>query len=147
VSDGGAALGAVLEGLGFAVQFNPLVALVTVVVAAALSGYPRAPLERSRWAVLIVAIGWLIGDGLRVLGRARDVFDGVTSLAPGAPPWPAWLTLAIWAVGSLALGYALPALVGATVGRRVTHGTGWLAAAGVAAGLSFALSVLVGAVA
>ncbi|MDZ4167186.1 MAG: hypothetical protein U1E08_05790 [Coriobacteriia bacterium] len=138
--EAGAALAAALEGIRLAVQFNPLVAIVTAAVASAVSGYPRAPRERRHRTELIVAVGWLLGDGLRVLGRARDVYDGV-----GAPDWSAWTVLALWALGSLFLGYVLPVLAGTAVGRRVTHGTGWLAAAAVAAGLSAAISAAVGA--
>jgi hypothetical protein len=128
-----------------AVQYNPLVAVVSAVVAAAVAGYPKAPRGRWRTAALIVCAGWLIGDGLRVLGHARDLADGVRGAAYLAPGGPAWLVLGVWALGGLAVGYALPASVGARVGRSVTHGTGWLAAGGVAGGLSVALSAIVGA--
>ncbi len=140
MTEAGAAFAALLEGLRLAVQFNPLVAIVTAAVASAVSGYPRAPRERQHWTELIVALGWLLGDGLRVLGRARDTYD-----VAGVPDWSAWFVLALWATGSLFLGYVLPVLAGTAVGRRVTHGTGWLAAAAVAAGLSAAISAAVGA--
>ena len=137
-------LAALLEGVRFAVQYNPLAAALTAAVAAALSGYPNAPRHRARYSALVLAVGWLLGDGLRIVGRARDLYDGV--IAPSAADSATvWLTIAVWACGGLALGYVLPALVGIAVGRRVTHGTGWLAAAAVAAGLSAAISAIVGA--
>lgn len=137
---------AIGDGLRFATQFNPMVALITAAVAAAIAGYPRARHDRRQWALVIVVAGWLIGDGLRVLGRARDVYDGYGfGLVMEAPAWVAWVTLFVWAAGSYGLGYLGPALVGAEVGRRVTHGTGWLAAAGIAAALVLAIATAVGA--
>ncbi len=146
MSDLAAALGAIVDGLRFAIQFNPLIALVSVAVAAAISGYPRAGRDRRLWSLGILAAAWLAGDGLRVLARARDLSDSpAMSLAGDAPVWAAWATLAVWAAGSCALGYLGPALTGAAVGRRVTHGTGWLAAAAVGSALVFAISAAVGA--
>lgn len=140
------ALCALLQGLRFALEYNPLAATITVAFAAGISGYPRAPRERRLEALGIVALGWLLGDGLRVLGHARDLYDGVAEAAlSGAPAWAGWLFLALWATGSLAIGYIAPMLVGASVGRRVTHGTGWLAAAGVAVALTLAVSAGAGA--
>lgn len=140
------ALGALLRGLRFALEFNPLAAVITVAFAAGISGYPRAPRERRLEALGIGVLGWLLGDGLRVLGHARDLYDGVADAAlAGAPGWSGWVFLAAWTVGSLAIGYIAPMLVGASVGRRVTHGTGWLAAAGVAVALTLAVSAGAGA--
>lgn len=137
---------ALLEGARFAVQYNPLAAVVTAVVAAALSGYPKAPRGRWRTSALVLFAGWLAGDGLRILGRARDLADGVAATPYAGYGRAAWVVLAVWAVGTLAVGYVVPTLVGASVGRGVTHGTGWLAAAGIAGALSFALSAIVGVV-
>ena len=146
MTDAATALAALVDGVLLAVQYNPLVAAVTVAIAAALAGYPKVRRDRRQWAVLVLAIGWLLGDGLRVLGRARDFYDGVAAFrAAGTPLWPGWTTIAIWAIGSLALGYVMPALVGAAVGRRVTHGTGWLAAAAIASALTLAVSAGIGA--
>lgn len=140
------ALAALGNGVQLAIQFNPLVALVTVVVAAALAGFPKAKSEHRHRATVALVTGWLVGDGLHVLGRTRDVFDGVAAFAPaGSPLWATWLLLLVWAAGSLLLGYATPALAGASVGRRVTFGTGWLAAGTVAAAVSVSLSAIVGA--
>lgn len=142
------ALGALLQGLRFALEYNPLAAVITVAFAAGISGYPRAPRERRFEALGIAALGWLLGDGLRVLGHARDLYDGVAEAAlAGAPAWAGWAFLVAWAVISIAIGYIGPMLVGASVGRRVTHGTGWLAAAGVAVALTLAISAGTGALA
>ncbi len=139
-------LTALRDGALLAVEYNPLFAAISAALAAALVGYPKAPRVRREWAAFVLAAGWLIGDGLRVMARARDYYDGVAAFrAAGMPVWPGWATLAVWALGSLALGYVAPALVGAAVGRRVTHGTGWLAAAAIASALTLAVSAGVGA--
>ncbi|MHB1017013.1 MAG: hypothetical protein ACYC2X_03850 [Coriobacteriia bacterium] len=119
---------------------------IAAAIAAGISGYPRAPRERRVEALGLVVFGWLVGDGLRILGHARDLYDGVAGAAlAGAPEWTGWVFVAAWAVVSLGVGYVLPMLVGASVGRRVTHGTGWLAAAGVALALTVAISAGAGA--
>ena len=137
---------ALRDGVALGVQYNPLFALGTAALAAALMGFPRAKRERRQWAAIVLGAVWLVGDGLRVLARARDYYDSSAAYAAAQlPAWPGWVTLAVWALGSLALGYVAPALVGAAVGRRVTHGTGWLAAAGIASALVLAVSAGVGA--
>lgn len=142
----GVALGALLQGLRFGVAYNPLVAAIAVAIAAGISGYPRAPRERRIEACGIVMFGWLVGDGLRILGHARDLYDGVATAAlDGAPEWSGWVFIALWTIVSLGIGYVAPMLVGASVGRSVTHGTGWLAAAGVAVALTVAISTGAGA--
>lgn len=141
MTEAAVALGALTQGLRFGIAYNPLVAAISVVIAAAISGYPRAPRERHVEALGVVAVGWLAGDGLRILGHARDLYDGVAGAAlAGAPDWAGWTFIGVWAVSSLGLGYVVPMLVGSSVGRRVTHGTGWLAAAGVAVALTLAIS-------
>lgn len=141
MTDVGVALGALLQGLRFGVAYNPLLAAITTAIAAGISGYPRAPHERRIEAIGIVVLGWLIGDGLRILGHARDLYDGVAAAAlAGAPEWSGWVFIAVWTLVSSGLGYLMPMLVGASVGRRVTHGTGWLAAAGLAVALTLAIS-------
>ncbi|MDY0340595.1 MAG: hypothetical protein RBS17_05235 [Coriobacteriia bacterium] len=140
------ALGALLQGLRFGVAYNPLVAAIAAAIGAGISGYPRAPRERRIEALGVVVLGWLLGDGLRVLGHARDLYDGIATTAlAGAPGWSGWVFIAVWALVSLGLGYVTPMLVGAAVGRRVTQGTGWLAAAGLAIALVVAVSAGVGA--
>lgn len=143
--DAASVLAALRDGASFGIQFSPLAALATAALAAALWGYPKVKRERRWYAVLVLGVGWLVGDGLRILARARDYYDSLaTYAASGLPTWPGWTMLATWALVSLALGYAIPAMVGGAVGRRVTHGTGWLAAAAVAAAFVAALSAAVG---
>ncbi|HHJ99469.1 MAG TPA: hypothetical protein ENN10_05925 [Actinobacteria bacterium] len=139
-------LGALLQGVRFGLEYNPLLAVITVAVSAALAGRPRLKASRHAEAAGIVGVGWLVGDGLRILGHARDLHDGLAPAAlAGAPEWAGWLFLGGWALISLVVGYLGPALVGAAVGRRVTHGTGWLAAAGVGVALTVAISAGAGA--
>jgi hypothetical protein len=137
---------AVRDGALLGVQYNPLIALGSAALAAALWGHRKVKRDHRWWAWIALVVGWLAGDGLRVLGRARDYWDASAGYAAsGLPLWPGWTNLAVWAVVSLALGYVVPAVVGGAVGRRVTHGTGWLAAAAIAAALSAAVSAAVGA--
>lgn len=140
-----AALLALRNGALLAVEYNPLLAAVTAALAAGLSGYPRAPRDRKYWSAIVLAAGWLIGDGMRILGRAHDLADGMALFSNHASPvWASWTTIVVWAVGSLAVGYVLPALAGATVGRHVTHGTGWLSAGAIASALVLIVSRAVG---
>ena len=126
-----AALGPALTGVAMGLQFNPLVAAVIAAVAAALVGYRGAPASRVWWAGCLLATGWVVGDGI--------------SVAAGVGPGPDGLMLgAAWIATGLVLGYLVPALVGAAVGRSVFHGTGWLAAAAVAVMLSPAIWALCG---
>ncbi len=127
-------------GLALGVRFNPLVALLGSVIAAALGSRKEQP----RLAVAVIAAAWLIGDGTRVLVRALDASDGATVLASGGGPQAVWLAVGVWAMTSLLLGYVLPAWTGAFVGRRVTFGTGWLAAGVVAATVSGSIALLAG---
>lgn len=143
--DAASVLAALRDGASLGIQFSPLAALVTAALAAALWGYPKVKRDRRWYAVLVLGVGWLAGDGLRILARTRDYYDSSAAYAAsGLPTWPGWTMLAAWALFSLALGYAIPAVVGGAVGRRVTHGTGWLAAAAVAGALVAALSAAVG---
>ena len=116
----------VLRGVALGLQFNPYVAGLSAIIAAALCGYPRAPRSRVAWSALVVLAGWTVGDGIAVAGAAAS-----SVLYPIA-----------WGGTALLIGYALPAWTGAQVGRRVVHGTGWLAAAAVALMLTPAVSVL-----
>ena len=112
-------LGPVLAGAAMGLQFDPLTATVSAAVAAALVGYPSAPVSR-RWAAAgVLLAGWAAGDGIRV---AASVGAGSAALVYGA----------VWSLTGLSIGYLVPALAGATVGRSVFRGTGWLAAAAVA---------------
>jgi hypothetical protein len=120
------------DGLTLGLLFNPVAGAVGAVVAAALAGYPKASRARVAWAGSVLVVAWAIGDGIRVLGAAT------------ADPRvrPAYLALVTWSLVGFAVGYALPAVSGMFVGRRVTHGTGWLSAAAVALTVSLALAVL-----
>jgi hypothetical protein len=133
---------ALTAGTRLALQFNPLAAIISAPIAAALFGFPSARVRHRAWAVLVLLGGWLVGDGLHVL---RWAAEGSKALAGGVTlsGWTSAVVLGLWALGGLALGYAAPAIVGSMVGRRVTWGTGWLAAGSVAAGTSFAITAAV----
>ncbi len=143
MTDSGPVLATLSAGARFAIQYNPLAAAASSALAAALAGSPRVRRAR-RWPSAVVLLaGWLAGDGPGVLSGSLDLATGrVGRVLPGAPAWTGWAVLGIWAVGSLALGYIAPTVLGATVGRRVTHGTGWLAAAAVGSGAALALSAI-----
>lgn len=148
-------LRAIATGIGLAVAFNPLASVIATPVAAALlSGLTGPGCARRGWAIAVLAFGWFVGDGLQVLfyvrdvGHMRDALDMVGgTLQVGSAVWEQYTALALWVAGGLALGYALPAWAGSFVGRRVTHGTGWVAAAMVAASTSVAVAMLSGGLA
>lgn len=133
------ALSAVAAGIPLAFAYNPLTSAIAAPLAAGLLGAKRISQRRAAWGISVAGFAWLFGDGLRALARARDAFD-----VGAAVTWPAYTTIAIWAAGTLLLGYVLPLWAGTFVGRRVTHGTGWVAAASIATGLSLAFSGLLG---
>ena len=130
---------ALLAGLRLGLQPNPLLGVGGATLAAVLAGHKRASRTQTRLAAAALLVAWLAGDGITIVSRARDAALGVGAFAGG---WPGWAAIAVWAVLSFAVGYLAPALVGVAVGRRVTHGTGWLAAGVVAASVSGTLSVL-----
>jgi hypothetical protein len=115
----------IVVGVATGLQFSPIAAAVTCVLAAGVSGYPSAPRSRLWWSAAIVLAGWAAGDGVRIAGSSA----GPT-------------VLAAWAVSGLALGYVAPTWLGAYVGRLVHRGTGWLSAGAVALTLVPALSLL-----
>jgi hypothetical protein len=119
------ALGQVLAGIATGLQFNPLSSAISAALAAALSGYRRAPRSRAWWSAAVLLAGWTLGDGIRLAGSSAS-----------------WPYLLAWALAGLAFGYALPAFAGAYIGRLVHWGTGWLAAGAVALMLVPALSTL-----
>ncbi|MHB9004300.1 MAG: hypothetical protein ACYC6C_09600 [Coriobacteriia bacterium] len=133
------AVNAVAAGIPLAFAYNPLASAMAAPLAAGLLGVKRASQGRAAWGISIAGFAWLFGDGLRALARARDAFDAAPAVA-----WPSYTTIGVWAVGTLLLGYVLPLWAGTFVGRRVTHGTGWIAAASIAAGVSLSLSGLLG---
>jgi hypothetical protein len=104
------ALNPALAGLAMGLQFDPLAATVSAAASAALVGYSGAPPSRRAWAAGVLLAGWVVGDGI----NAALVYGTV------------------WSLTGLGIGYLLPALAGAAVGRMVFRGTGWLAAAAVA---------------
>jgi hypothetical protein len=124
-------------GLLLGIQFNPLASVAGAALAAGLAT------ARRMWAAALVLAGaWALGDGMLLLSRGTDALadSGIVTGGAGAQ----WTVLALWGVAGFAIGYALPAWAGAFVGRRVTHGTGWLAAGAVAVTASAALSMLSG---
>lgn len=134
---------AIAFGARLAVAYNPVLAVIGAALAAALLAPRAVSFDRKVWGASTLVITWLVGDGMRVIARGRDVYDGFAHLiAPDETAAVAYTALAIWALLGMALGYALPTWAGAFVGRRVTHGTGWLAAASVAVAASLALSTL-----
>ena len=134
---------ALVGGVRGGLHPNPLLGVISAGIAAVLMGAPKASRERERYAWAVLIVGWLIGDGLWLLRVARDIYDGLDRLlGAGQPMWAEWVTVVVWALLGFGVGYALPALLGKAVGRRVTHGTGWLAAGSVAVMASLALSTL-----
>jgi len=77
-----------------------------------------------------VAVAWIAGDGMRMFA-AMPRRSG-----------PATVELAVAMLTCLAVGYAVPALAGAYVGKHVTRGLGWPSAAVVALALSGAITLV-----
>lgn len=127
-----AAVAPVLLGAALGTSFNPIAAAVSAAIAAGLNGGKRAE-DRRVFAVGLLVLAWLLGDGLRLVGHARDA----AGASGGA--WERFGALGVWALVGFAA-YLLPAWAGWYVGRRVTHGTGWLSAVAVAVSLSLAVS-------
>lgn len=124
-------IGSLAHGVALGLQFNPLTSVVGCVIAAALAGYPGAPEHRRPLSVGVLALAWLVGDGVGI---------GTTLASKsGAPLWPAALA---WIVLGVLVGYVVPTLVGVAVGTRVIRGTGWLSAGAVALASAGALSVV-----
>ncbi len=127
------------EGLLLAISFNPLSSVLGAVCAAAAAGSRKWP--RTGLAVLLAAVAWIIGDGARVFSATLTwTREGLTVAGSELTEGRVSVLLAIWAVGSLVVGYALPAIVGAYVGRNVHRGTGRLSAAVTAGAISGALT-------
>lgn len=104
------------RGTAEGLQFNVVVAAVTAAIAAGLSGHRRADRTSLLWSGAVLAAGWFVGEGIRLASVAST----------GA-------LVAGWAIAGLSVGYVLPAVTGAYVGRMVHKGTGYLSAAMVAA--------------
>jgi hypothetical protein len=133
-----APLAALAAGIAFGLSFNPLTSVIATSIAAFDSGTTRASAAALWRSAAVLVVGWLVGDGFRAMAWARDALasDG------GATAQVLVLAAVTWAVVGLAVGYVLPAATGVFVGRRVTFGTGRLAAASVAVGTALALSVV-----
>jgi hypothetical protein len=116
----------VFGGVASGLHFNLAVAAVGSVVAAGLAGFRRAPRSRAWISAAVIIAAWLFGDGLRILASGGGMFR-----------------VAAGGVVSLAIGYALPALAGAYVGRQVHKGTGYLSAGLVALMVVAALAAVV----
>ena len=133
---------ALAAGLSLGLQPNPLFGTGGAMLAALFAGHRRASRTQERLAAVALFGAWLAGDGFTQLARVRDASAGFGAFSGG---WPGWATLAVWAVLSLGVGYVAPALVGITVGHRVTHGTGRLSAMAVAAAVSLGVATLLSA--
>lgn len=135
-----------LTGVTLAFHFNPVIAAVTALFAAGLTGGKRsAGCSRTLLAAAVIITGWLIGDGAAILASAYDTYtSGDVRVMPTSPGWAEYLALATWGLGGMTLGYLLPVWAGVFVGRRVTHGTGWASAAWVAAWTALVLSLFAG---
>ena len=138
-------IAAVLYGLSLGIQYNPLFAIFGAATAAAIAGVPHRDARRITYAGTILFIAWLLGDGLRIMGRMQDAFfDAPTSVnVIVESPTTTAIVLAIWALLSFGVGYVAPAWAGVFAGYRVTRGTGWLTAVAVSVAVSLALSVIV----
>lgn len=138
-------MGALLAGLALGVRFNPLSAAIASGAAAAYAAADGTVRGRRGVASAVLAAGWLIGDGLRVIGRAREVFDGVRPLlAQGAPRSAEWTAVVVWAAVGFALGYVVPAWAGVYAGRQTVRGLPWAVAACVAVGASLGFAAVAG---
>jgi hypothetical protein len=136
---------ALLVGVSLGVAFNPVTALVGSAGAAAVGALGARRGGRAPWWTLIALAAWVVGDGVAIAARAGAISRGSASLlGTGAPVWASWLLVAAWALTGLAVGYLIPAALGVEVGRRVTFGTGWLAAAAVAGTVCLAFVALSG---
>lgn len=140
---------AAYAGVQLALRFNAVFALPAAALAAGLLA--RKPARgrgagRAIFAGATLLVGWLLGDGLRAVASARELHDGGAVLVGDSPAWAAIVAVTVWAAGSLVLGYIVPAWAGVFVGRRVTWGTGFIAAVAVSAMCSGAIATLVGSI-
>jgi hypothetical protein len=135
-------LGALQAGGLLAAAYNPVFAGVFSAICAVLCSRPG---KRGRMllGVSVLVAGWLLGDGMRAVASARDLADSTGALLPDYSTALNWVSIAMWAVLGFGVAYAFPAWAGAFVGRRVTFGTGWLAAVVVSATCSGLVAMLV----
>jgi hypothetical protein len=125
-----AVLAEALHGVAAGLRFHPIYAALAVALAAGLVGYRKSPYSNRYWALAAVFIAWTLGDGVRLLGSGGSE-----------------LYLAACMLTGLGVGYFLPGLAGAYVGRQVHRGTGYLSAGAIAIMLVFALSTIAAPVA
>ncbi len=135
---------ALVYGLVLGLTFNPIPAVVGAAAAAVVLIARVKKVEARVWAGSILIVAWLLGDGMRIIARARDAYDGQLVLSKLGESTPEAIAVALvaWAVVGLFVGYVAPMLAGVYVGRRVTHGTGWLAAGSIAVAASLAVATL-----
>ena len=133
------AVRAIVAGLSLGVAVNPVTAVVGCAGAAAVGALAARRGGRARWWLLIAVAAWVIGDAPGIALQTSALARGAFRVLGAAPPWSGWLFLSAWALCGLLVFYLLPAAAGVAVGRRVTWGTGWLAAAAVAGTLCLAL--------
>jgi len=136
------AFGSLQAGFLLAAAYNPVFAGVFSAVCAMLCARRGKP-GRTALGIGILVCGWLLGDGMRAIASARDVADGAGFLLPASSAALNWVAIATWAVLGAGVAYAFPAWAGAFVGRRVTFGTGWLAAGVVSVTCSGLIAMLV----
>lgn len=138
-------IAAIVAGVSLGLRYNPVTAAVAAAVTAAYLTRGERRRSRVALAAAVLCAAWLLGDGLRVLGRARDVYDGARPLLEtAAPVWASWTVVGLWALVGLGAGYALPAWAGLYAGRRTVLGVDWLVGASVAVTVALALSALAG---
>lgn len=130
--------GAAIQGVRLAAAFNPYAGALTAALAAFLAGSRTAGRRAGLSAGIVVLGGWLLGDGAAFAAAVAGAAQARSGVA-------AFATLAVWSLGGIALGYALPAVIGVAVGRRVFLGTGRMAATAIAVGSSLAIAALTGA--
>jgi hypothetical protein len=136
---------ALLVGVSLGVSFNPVTALLGSAGAAAVGALGVRRGERTPWWIAVAVAAWVLGDGVAIAAQAAALAGGAAPLlGVAAPAWASWTLVASWAASGLALGYLVPAALGLAVGRRVTFGTGWLAAAAVAGTLCLAFVAISG---
>lgn len=135
-------LGALEAGAVLAAAYNPVFAGVFSAVCAVLCARRGRP-GRTALGIGILVAGWLLGDGMRSIASARDLADGAGALLPSAAVGLNGAAIGLWAVLGFCVGYVFPAWAGAFVGRRVTFGTGWLAAGVVSVTCSGLVAMLV----
>lgn len=122
----------VAEVLALGLVVNPYSAAIGAMLAAVV--WTRSRSARGIfWGLVVLLATWILGEAALRLQFADEVARAGEN---------GWLTFALASALNVGLGYVAPGWAGAFVGRRVTWGTGWLAAGTVAltaAGAAFAI--------